>query len=103
MRVRQLKMTAQQQKCVESIIVCLVAHVVNLAVLPLFYKATGTFSDSGLPGLAVTGIGASASVWAFLRCPSRPLAGKLAVLTLMSIALLIGLHEWLVQARGILY
>jgi len=73
-------MTAQQRRCIECVVVCGVALFIELLVLPLFYKPLGEFSNSGRPGLAVTAVGAASCVWAFLRCPSRPLVGKIAVL-----------------------
>jgi hypothetical protein len=93
----------REWKSVQGVLVCLVALIVDLSVLPMFAKATGTFSDSGVPGLVATAIAGTACVCGFLRCPPRPLIGKIASLVLMILGLLIGLHEWLVQAKGILY
>jgi hypothetical protein len=103
MAIRHFNMAGPKQRSIECVLICVVALIVDLSVLPMFYKATGTFSNSGLPGLATTAICAAVCVWAFGRCPPRPLFGKIVVLTLMTVALLIGLHEWLVHARGILY
>ena len=103
METRHFNMASPKRKSIECVSVCLVALILDLTILPMFYKATGTFSNSGIPGLATTAIGAAACVWAFGRCPSRPLLGKIVVLTLMTVALLIGLRESLVHARGILY
>lgn len=102
-RSPRLGMATQRQRFTECASICVVALIVDLLVLPMFFKATGSFSNSGVPGLVTTAIGAAVSVWAFLRCPHRPLIGKLAVLILMTVALLIGLKEWLVHARGVLY
>ena len=64
-------------------------------VVPAFAKATGEFSNSGVPGLITAVVGAIASSWAFLQCPGRFSILKLLTFVLMVLGLLFGIYELL--------
>ena len=83
------RMANAKQASIECVLLCVVALLVDLVVLPMFYKATGAFAISGL---ATTATGAALCVWAYGRRLSRALVSNTVVRALMSLALLICLH-----------
>jgi hypothetical protein len=81
---------------------CLAALVVDGTVLPLGFMAIGPLSNSGVVGLFATALTCSMCIYAFFRCPLRSWVGKIFVTVVMSVVLLVGVHEWLVQAIRLL-